>query len=259
MTSIKEKKYMDRTFLLNNPKAEGLARRNAKKQAQSSRIAQWITAIALTSLVGLVLVIMIAVVATDPFAPVARMEKTTGSLEQQMHNMTSPAQDFFKNLPMGQIDMSAADIFSILHNTNGITDRVNRIIGTVAPETIVSMMNYMTHIMGQFSKLLGTKHTDGSGRTLLTDIHDIMDESQRVLSQMDAGHIDRLMTEATGVLAEAKRIMRGIDAETLIAIKNIGRSIDEDHTVDALTSLATHLQTIVEHIEENAQVSVKLW
>ena len=32
----------------------------------------------------------------------------------------------------------------------------------------------MAHITGQFSELLSTLHTEGSGRTLLTDLHDVV-------------------------------------------------------------------------------------
>lgn len=208
---------------------------------------------------GLLLVVMIAILVTDPFAPVARMERTTGSMNEQMTNMTRGIDAFVAKLPQGQLELTTSEIFEIVHNVKGITEKAERIIGTVPPATIVSLMNYITHISGQFSELLNTRHTDGSGRTILTDIHDIMDEVQRILTQTDAGHIDTLMTEAAASLTELRRILSSIDADTLAAIKHIGQSIDEDHTVDVLTSLATHLQTIVSHIEQNPEVSVKLW
>lgn len=249
--------------LLVNPNSEAAELRRERKTAHKRKGCTWTcghTGVLLSFVqTGLLLVVMIAILVTDPFAPVARMERTTGSMNEQMTNMTRGIESFVTKLPKGQLELTTAEIFDIVHNVKSITEKAERIIGTVPPATIISLMNYITHITGQFSELLNTRHNDGSGRTILTDAHELIDEALRIMSQMDAAHIDRLMTEASASMVELKRILASIDEDTLTAIKHIGQSIDEDHTVDTLTALATHLKTIVAHIEQSAEVSVRLW
>lgn len=252
---------MDRHLLINNQNSKAeLKRRTAK--SESSRVAQWLTAAALVTLVGLVLVIMISVVALDPFAPVGRMEKTTGALNVKMPDLR-PAQAFIEEilskLPTGQLDLTASEIIGIIHNVHGASEKVDRIMSIIQPATVASFLNYATGIFGQANELLNMRHSDESGRTMLTDIHDIVDEVQRILAGTDAQHIDTLIKEASASMVEARRILAAIDEDTLLAIKHIGQSIDEDHTIDTFTELATHAKTIAAHLEQSAEVSVKLW